>query len=762
MSASNKYGHKIITTLYMVVFFLAAPTVSANTLPTSEDINSLAEKARLAVDTFMQKSFELRLRYEFTEKFLTQDDRENLHELAKKTSDDLQAIADSQKTLKQQIEDYEGNDWDDRYGSTGLWRKLVKDIYTSSISKCEIDFYLALSAPQLQRNKILQKIPAQIDSLDQTVDTVYAQFLKVRIFAVLARTDPAYKPLAKKQFDLLAERSDMKHSTAFRISIERIKLLGPTGPDELNKLAVAILQSNCADDIELVLSLASLQRRHDPEAFERTVQKLPRIEDFLSSSILSELFFHIGRGQLDLQKVSTFEAELVAQAVWKNGPGEHKTLLEHLASTQRLQTPLILYVAAVALADSSPTKGVNLLIKASTLQQSQKSNRLDIEPCSIAKQAARLAYNVFAEDHRHCQLAIKAFENYCTMAGEKIDEELEYLYTIVLNSCGRAEKCKKLLQKIADRPAGKWRHRARLELIKQAVRNIQKPHSQLLNQLTDFMADCAASNEQQLLTEAMTIYCQVFLESDDKTGAAKVLNILNKAEAADKANLSVFKSKLLWKLDRPDESVECMVKVCHPNRRQHALEAEKLLSQVIDQIEQLQQRTNDFHKLIKNSQTIAQYCKQISITTYGLIAADTARLYLAEISIFAAQKNQQELLEVDKLLNNLAIDGLGDNIDFLRCRARLLAGQAKFAEAARLWAQIAGIRKSESHSPNQRSWKWWRAKYYELYCWSKCPQTEKDSLLHTIEVLENSFTDIPPLWAEKLNSLKQGIRKSTN
>jgi len=44
-------------------------------------------------------------------------------------------------------------------------------------------------------------------------------------------------------------------------------------------------------------------------------------------------------------------------------------------------------------------------------------------------------------------------------------------------------------------------------------------------------------------------------------------------------------------------------------------------------------------------------------------------------------------------------------------------------------------------------------------CLAKIPRPHKKDILHTIEVLENSFADIPPLWAEKLNSLKQQCRK---
>jgi len=48
---------------------------SANSIPTAEDINHLAENARLTTNTFTQESFELRMGYEYSGKFLNPNDK---------------------------------------------------------------------------------------------------------------------------------------------------------------------------------------------------------------------------------------------------------------------------------------------------------------------------------------------------------------------------------------------------------------------------------------------------------------------------------------------------------------------------------------------------------------------------------------------------------------------------------------------------------------------------------------------------------------
>ena len=553
MGSSNRCTLTTIT-FFHIAFFLSFLLVhSANAIPTEDDINSLAEKARQTTDTFIQKSFQLRMAYQYSGKFLNSRDKEQLNTLATRAGDQLLAIKASQRKIKQQIEDYQGDDWDDRYGSTGLWRKLSADLYRTAEYKGQIDFYLALTARQPQRNKILHKILAQIDVSDTTYYSAKLQLLRARIYSLLSKTDSSYKPLATQELDHLMVRSDMRQSTAFRTAIERIRLFGPTVPEKLNTLAENIAKSKCKDDIELVLSLAFLQRRYEPESLKKTVQTWPQIEDFLGSLALSDLSNRIKESQLTkqyLQQISVFEADLAARGAWKNKTKEYKTLLGRLSGTEKFQTPLILYVAAIAMADSLPTEAVNLLTKASTLQQLQKSDRLKIEAHEIAKQAAQLAYGFYNHNPADCRLAVEAFGNYHTMAAEKIDEQLEYLYTTILNNCGEIEKNKILLEKIANRPTGNWRNRAKLDLITTAIQQSppinREKRSELLKQLDNLITDCRRRNKNnQLRTEVINVYCRLLLESKEKSSARKVLDILADVEIAIDPNLNIFKANAL-------------------------------------------------------------------------------------------------------------------------------------------------------------------------------------------------------------------------
>jgi tetratricopeptide (TPR) repeat protein len=174
----------------------------------------------------------------------------------------------------------------------------------------------------------------------------------------------------------------------------------------------------------------------------------------------------------------------------------------------------------------------------------------------------------------------------------------------------------------------------------------------------------------------------------------------------------------------------------------------ELLTEIVKQINRYSDAS--YNRMMQNCRELAQF-------TYASLDDWQSGLFLAEISIFAADKNREKLLEVEELLDDLSKDDRAEQADWLRCQARLLTEQGKFEQAAELWSRVSNLRKNKTLSARQQGWQWWQAKFYELYCWGRRPEIEREKMLHTIEVLENTFPPVPPLWAERLNSLKKEI-----
>jgi tetratricopeptide (TPR) repeat protein len=279
----------------------------------------------------------------------------------------------------------------------------------------------------------------------------------------------------------------------------------------------------------------------------------------------------------------------------------------------------------------------------------------------------------------------------------------------------------------------------------------QTSQDELLEQLRDFILNCPGRDEKSnaIRTEALNIYCRSLLERADELSAQKVLDILSEAENTSGIQFDFFKAKALQQIGKLEQAVHYMVSAIVYDSGSLAPQVTQLLSEVVDKIEQFETQAEDFNKMLNDCIELAKFGNK------SLNNRQTA-LLLAEFLVFAADNEQSRLTEAESLLNTLAEETDSGDVNFLRCRARLLAEQGEFEAAAGLWAKLCEMRKDELALTNQQSWKWWRAKYYELYCWSKLPQTRKADVTHSIEILENSFHNVPPLWAKRLSLLKSG------
>ncbi|MCJ7691890.1 MAG: hypothetical protein MUO22_00545, partial [Sedimentisphaerales bacterium] len=466
MTVWEKNAPRIFAFLSLMVLFLPPLIALADEPATLQDVQVLAQRADLAAEAFMQKSFQLRMQYEYSGDFLSAIARESLRELAETASESLQQIANDQRKLKRQIEDYRGIDWEQRYGATGLWRQLHNDIYATELAKCQIDYYSAVAAEQPKRNEILLKILSRIDSLNQTYKQPGPTIIKGKVLALFGMTQLSYKTLAIKEFDAFADYSDMLRPA--NAAVEKIKLTGLAEPNELDALVEILGQSPFDTYPELILSLMFLQRRHDPDGLEETLKIWPQAQSILGSLALADLFDQIARRQ-DLEEISSLEAELAAYAAWQEKPYEYRELLGRLVESEKTRTPLTVYIAAVSLAESEPARSAGLLIEAAYLQQKQPNELLELFPAQIAAQASYLAYNLFTYEPNQCQIVLEVFDSYAALAKGKMLEELEYLYATVLKDCVRVDKSTELLQKIAEKSSRHWSEAAKLELIAQTV-----------------------------------------------------------------------------------------------------------------------------------------------------------------------------------------------------------------------------------------------------------------------------------------------------
>ncbi|MGA2678133.1 MAG: hypothetical protein ABSF37_02395 [Sedimentisphaerales bacterium] len=671
--------------LPLVLLTISLPAIAADALPTAQDINDALQKAKQTYDSFFSQTFTIRMQYEYSGRFLNQQDKDMLCRAAKQASADLEQIANTQLAMKQAIESYQKDDWEALFGQTGLWRKLAADLTNTQTGKLEIDCYLARIAGSRETEQ---------------------QFFKI---------------LAK---------SDLSRCAPLKASLEKIKYLGLSEPNELDDIADSLAKSDCKENPEMLLTLAILQNKYAPDTLQNILSHSSQTANFLGKIILADL-----SSGSDLNSLNPLTAELAAYAASTTNFPEHKDLLLAIAETDKLKTPGTICIAGGAIVKSDPGKAIELLMESSDSQLRQKEPLLDIDARATAEYAARLAYDNFTQKNIDCNLAIAAFDNYARIASDKMGEEMQYLYGEILFDCGKTQEASEIFTKLADGPKSIWHDKASLQLLKI---KINADVEGALPQLRNFVLDCAGQDEQKrvLRLEAMDIYCRAILGSDINDSATQVLNLLDAAEQTPGLRYDLFKAQALRQLGRLEESARYMSKVIAEDSNSSAALAAQIASEIVDKIELWQKNANDFNELLRNCDTLAEFAnKSNNNIQTNLLFAETSIL---QGKIFLTPFSPDE-----------------NDVTWLRVQARLLMAQEKSEQSAKLWAKIAELRQNETPTQTQKSWHWWQAKFYELDCLAKSPSADKQNIAHVIDVLCGSNPQIPAPWAEKLDILKQ-------
>jgi hypothetical protein len=648
-------------------------------------MNDAVQKAKQTYNLFFTHTFTIRMQYEYSGRFLNQQDKDMLCKAAQQASADLEQIANTQLAMKQAIESYQKDDWETLFGQTGLWRKLAADLTNTQTGKLEIDSYLA------------------------------------RITGSRETEQQLFKILAK---------SDLSRCAPLKASLEKIKYLGPSGPNELDDIADAITKSDCKENPEMLLTLEILLNKYASDKLQSTLSHSSQATDLFAKLILADI-----SSDNDLNSLNLLTAELAAYAASTTNFPEYKDLLLAIAETDKLKTPGTLCIAGKSLIESEPAKAIELLIESSDLQTRQKEPLLDIDARATAEYAARLAYDNFTQKIIDCNLAIAAFDNYTHIASDKMGEEMQYFYGEILFDCGKTQEASEIFTKLSDVSKSIWRDKATLELLKM---KINTDPEKTLPQMRNFILNCSGQDEHKraLRLEAMDIYCRAILGSDSNDSATKVLNLLDAAEQTPRLRYDLFKAQALRQLGRLEESARYMSKTIAEDNNSSAALAAQIASETIDKIELWQKNANDFNELLRNCDTLAEFAhKSNNNIQTNLLFAETSIL---QGKIFLTPFSPDE-----------------NDATWLRVQARLLMAQEKFEQSAKLWAKIAELRRNETSAQTQKSWHWWQAKFYEFDCLAKSPQADKQNIAHAIDVLCGSYPQIPAPWAEKLDLLKK-------
>ena len=317
------------------------------------------------------------------------------------------------------------------------------NLLKTTLSRLEVQYYLALAFDQRGQTDILHQILTQLDTLGNLSNSPDWHLLKAKTLALLSKPEPTYKPLAKKELDFILAQKDIPCQVQFRAELEMIKLSG-----QFTELADKIAQTECKYDNEIYLASACLGHRFEPESIEKTVSLFSHIQNQFGKIVLDDLqqrYKKDGLADVNSLPVTAYEAEQAAGAASGEELKTYGPIFEQLISAPKFRTPALLFTVGQAVIETSPDKTTRLSIEASRLMKEKPDRMLILSAASVAKFAIAATGRRYKINSDDCPLTIEAYENYLSIADPNSDADfnhIEYDYSSVLDSCGRENQSK--------------------------------------------------------------------------------------------------------------------------------------------------------------------------------------------------------------------------------------------------------------------------------------------------------------------------------
>jgi hypothetical protein len=749
----NNQFYRAITIMFFAMLFFCTPWLQANEEGVSTWGRLFAESrtAEEIINEFMQDSLKFRLEYDFAGGFSDEKTRETLLDISRKAGKELGRLYEISKERQAEIEAYEGDDWDKLYGVTGMWHRTAQEAERSIWYKSHVDYFLAIASGRDEREKILVEIIKRCQAREGLFGTAAGEHLKAKASAAMGGS--AHLQRARKIIDSILAREGLSEDVYFQGSIFQLKLDKSISRVRVFELVEALRQSKKKDDFELNVRLAFLGLRVGwPELLAEVVKRWPSAEGFVGSILLKQMAVEPSEG-LPGDK-SVLEVELAVKAALLQEVSKYRQMFLSLCEKAEYRTALILYGAAAACAESEPVKAVAYYIQSAEARQNEKDCKLELDAVEIMHEGTELACKLYYKDAKYIDICEEALKEYFEAAGKRRDEGLQYFYAGVLEGRGRRDEASKLLGDIA-KGGGRYSLNARLDLIMRELRSRsvnEGEKEKIKRQLKELIELAEVGGEQGKVVkgEAVRLYCQLLLESGSEKSAREVLSMLGGAALDKGVEEVVLKARALGILGRWDEGVSILANQIEPNDCDMAVEAFSVLSEVVERLEEYSERASERGVFVDECAAIADYCIRC---LDGPVKGD-AELLLAELALLS----QPDKKTVGKIKVILAGQERPNNIAVMRCRARLLAVKGDFAEAGKIWGQICTARQGIERS-EKRDWRWWRARFNQLHCFSRQQGINKEEIIRSVEVLERSFEDIPVFWARKLKKLKEGLQK---
>ncbi len=743
-------SHRFIVSIALIL--LSGSPCLAQDFPDAAAIETLSKDTQDIYNSFLFDTIDIRLAYSFHRSFQSESDKQKLYAGASAAVGQLEKIIDTQARITDRIEQYPHSDWDIRFGSTGLWRTAVNTLNHSRLLKTSILYYQYLCSDRSLIERDIFSIVSALNQLTDSVDASRIKFSKARLLSLL-NSDSKYKDVSLALLGSAVSNVGIVDEVYFGSAIFKLEISDDYTLEDVRSIYADLKRSRWVNDIEFNIRLTFLALRlGDDELLESTVQKWPQAKPFIAQLLLHKIEKNIKDEPLSavLDGFSSFQTDLICIHTNPAEPG-FSELLAELSAIEKFRTSAVLYTRAINIQKESPALAVKLLMEAGEKQKQAENPVLDKSAENIARFAVELAYQLYVDDANNCDLTAAAFENFFEVA-DKTSDEFKYLYSTVLKSCRRQQQYLKTLRQLAHDHLSNFSEPASIELVIYDLQNTTDKAGQkeLLQYLADLLLSVSRKDKLALMNPAVIFQAIEFLADSGRPDIMqRALQILDYTDYQNTEQFLLLKCRLYRLLNRPDDVVETLI-IFDDNSRLCSFTL-SFLTDVLLEIETCQDTVKDYSRFINN-------CFLLSS---GIIdcAPDASKLagqiVNLEFEVILNSYRAADKSHLAERIDNLTALLGSDNIDIVRIKARYSMVQGQFADAARLWAKLAAAHNSVNSQ--SKSWHWFRAKYYQIYCLEKSTPADSEKIIHAIDVIVHSSEDIPLFWQKKFTKMRSEL-----
>ncbi|MFI4911681.1 MAG: hypothetical protein ACIAQZ_08445 [Sedimentisphaeraceae bacterium JB056] len=688
---------KILLLLFCLLSISVFADKAENTkLPNENTLGILRDRASDAWARFESKSFLPLVDYYFYSSFSQQQHRKELENLTVEYESILTDIYNEQASYTSRIEEYEGDDWDLRFGKNALWRKFnsLENQTLYLIAKCL--YYRLLCVESDQFEDLAQAILEKCGTIEGGINDLFRDMLEARVYMLIRESDEGYYDQIFKRLDKVEMEMSSDTALYYEMWMCRLELLKPFSLTQLNRIIDNFKDSDQVDNMVLAMRLAFLQKKAGQTSLlEYNLEKWPQLAALVASMLYEKADSELDKANATnhISSLTHYEKQLLAWASLDKDNPKLDVLIASFGIGQDRADRVISYVAAVKNAEDNPELAVEAAMNALSKPAYDRNVFSDINDLEVLKIATKAGF-LLIDKKDYTDKIIDIFDRYKKLAGDNAIEELVFAYSVKMKNL-RGQKATALLNEIHEN-GGEFADKALFEILvsqfnddKDISGSIEQLYSRsqtadivFLTDVTDLYCRYLASKER--LPKAVQLVAEGYeqgLDFDSGCGLYVLEKFLEKAEyyilqaSGDLANTAVFISDKIISDQQQKPSIQI---VC--------IETQVLAGRDIDSIGPMPEYNDQF-----------------------------------------------------------------DTLQYSRSKARYMSLDGQNHEAAFVWGKISRALVSASPLP---LWRWQRAKYYQIECSLKSDKVSDEDLLHSIEVLQADSNWKQGYWADKLEEIK--------